>query len=99
MFRAYLLISSCHQLGKTIKESGEEIEEVLTSCSIINSNFDDYSVYRIQSFCKTLKQDTTLDPYNLFSINNSAFTSIVATFMTYIVVMIQFKTAELPLKA
>ena len=46
-----------------------------------------------------MKQDTTMDPYHLFSINNSAFTSIVATYMTYIVVMIQFKTAELPLKA
>ena len=93
------MISSCHQLTKTIKESGEDIEEDITRCSILNSNFDDSTVFKIQTFCKTLKIENTLVPYHLFPINNGAFMSTIATFMTYIVVMIQFKTAELPLKA
>ena len=82
-----------------MKECSEEIEEILTDSKLDCSLMDDHMVYKIQTFCKSLKEENVLIPYNLFKINNAAFLSILATGMTYIVVIIQFKTAELPLKA
>ena len=100
MYRAHALISSSHQFCTTLKESGEEIEEFLTENTIISMNMvDDHILYKIQIFCKHLKEESKFSPFNLFQMNNSIFLSIVATALTYIVVMVQFKTTELPLKA
>lgn len=99
LYRAYMLISSNHHLCLAMRERGEEIEEFLTECSILNETIDDHLFYRIQTFCKKIKRDSKFSPLNLFSMNNGAFLSIVATAMTYIVVMVQFKTTQLPLKA
>ena len=93
-----MLISSSHQMCLAMRKSGEEIEEFLSECPILNENTDEHLMYRIQTFCKNLKS-SAFSPLNLFSMNNSAFLSIVATALTYIVVMVQFKTTQLPLKA
>ena len=94
-----MLISSNHQMSLAMSESGEEIEEFLSECPILNETIDEHFCYRIQTFCKSLKRDSKFSPLNLFLMNNGAFLSIVATALTYIVVMVQFKTTQLPLKA
>ena len=94
-----MLISSNHQLCLAMSESGEEIEEFLSECQILNEIIDEHLIYRIQTFCKKLKNDSKFSPFNLFQMNNGAFLAIVATALTYIVVMVQFKTTELPLLA
>ena len=94
-----MLISSSHQMCLAMRESGEEIEEFLSECPIMNENTDEHLMYRIQTFCKNLKRDAKFSPLNLFLMDNTAFLSIVATALTYIVVMVQFKTTQLPLKA
>ena len=99
MYRAHALISSTHQFCTAMKESGEEIEEFLTDFSIVNANIDDHILYKLHTFCKHLKEESKFSLFNLFQMNNSIFISIVATALTYIVVMVQFKTTELPLKA
>ena len=99
MYRTRILISSSHQFCTAVKESGEEIEEFLTEIPIVNANIDDYTYYRIQTYCKHLKEDAKFSPFNLFKMSNSIFISILATALTYMVVMVQFKTTELPLKA
>ena len=78
-----------------MKETGEAIEEFLSNYM----NLEDHFIHEIQGLCRDLKQDNTMNPFNLFIINNGAFMSIVATALTYIVVLVQFKTTELPLKA
>ena len=94
-----MLISSSHQMCLAMRESGEEIEEFLSECPIMNENTDEHLMHRIQTFCKNLKRDAKFSPLNLFLMDNAAFLSIVATALTYIVVMVQFKTTELPLLA
>ncbi len=88
-----------NELSRAMKESAEEIEEFLINCPIINANIGDMYLYKIQSLCKALKQENTIYPFHFFPINNGAFMSFLATSLTYIVVMVQFKTMDLPLKA
>ena len=78
-----------------MKETGEAIEEFLSNSLDLEEKF----ILESQILCRDLKQDNILNPFNLFIINNGAFMSIVATALTYIVVLVQFKTTELPLKA
>ena len=97
--RAYILISATVLISKTMKECGEEMEETFTQCPMIFSTMDKHMIYKIQMSCKRLKEENKFAPYKLFGINYAAFLSIVAIALTYIVVMVQFKTSELPLKA
>ena len=97
--RAYIMISATVRISKSMKECGEEMEETFTHCPMIFSSMDKHMIYKIQTSCKRLKEENKFAPYKLFGINYAAFLSIVATAMTYIVVMVQFKTSELPLKA
>ena len=85
--------------SRAMKESAEEVEEFVSNCPFFDAKIDEMYIYKIQSLCKTLKRENTMYPFNFFPINNGAFMSFLATSMTYIVVMIQFKTTELPLKA
>ena len=97
--RAYNIISKLHEVANVAKEGAEEIEESFTNFPMIHENLNNQQRFKIKSFCKVLKQDTTMHPYNLFGINNAAFMSFIATCLTYTVIGIQFKTVELPLKA
>ena len=97
--RSYHIISEISEVTHSAKDGAEEIEEFFTDCKMIHENLSDQHRFRIKSFCKVLKQDTTLCPHKLFEINNTAFMSFIATCLTYIVIAIQFKTVELPLKA
>ena len=97
--RSYHIISEISEVTHSAKDGAEEIEEFFTDCEMIHENLSDQHRFRIKSFCKVLKQDTKLCPHKLFEINNTAFISFIATCLTYIVIAIQFKTVELPLKA
>ena len=92
-----MLINSSHQLVTAIKEVGEDIEEFLTGCPL--TNIDDHFIYKLQNLCKECKYGGKWSPLNLFDMSNEVYFSIVSTAFTYIIVMIQFKTTELPLKA
>ena len=97
--RSYHIISEISEVTHSAKGGAEEIEDFFTDCPMIHETLSDEQRFRIKSFCKVLKKDTTLCPHKLFEINNTAFMSFIATCLTYIVIAIQFKTVELPLKA
>ena len=54
--------------------------------------------YKIKKMCKEMKS-MALSPFNLFTMNFSTLVSVIATVLTYVIVLLQLKTVELPLKA
>ena len=99
MLRMYYLIFKVHTLGDTLVKTADEIEEHLTLNDNIMQNMDKVTKYKVKKMCKDMRDMKTFSPYGIFTINQEAFLSIIAVSLTYIVVLMQFKTSEIQLKS
>ena len=92
----YFIISDVQELLETSKNIAEDLEETTTNCKNFEFWVTEEIQYKIAKLCKELKENV-LSPYDLFHINREAFMAIVSTALTYIIVLMQFKSFELPL--
>ena len=95
--RVYYVISDASHLRKTISETSEYLEESLVF-DMPDFEMSEVMEEQIKRISKKLKTDCHLFPYKLFLINNEAFLAIITIALTYLVVLLQLKTAELPLE-
>ena len=97
LYRVYQTITDSQELTKAMKEVAEELEDHLVNSEKMTEIFDEKTEFKMRKICKDLKEKSSICPFDLFPINREAFLSMTATALTYIVVLIQFKTSELPL--
>ena len=90
-------ISDCQELSEAMKNVAEELEDHLTDCKEMSEKFDDQCEYKMKQICRRLKEKSSISPFDLFPINKEALLSLFASALTYIIVLLQFKTSELPL--
>jgi hypothetical protein len=83
-------------LANTLQTVAKDFEDYIIDCPYLEG-LDVTSEKQLQELCKALKKDVPLNPYSLFVMNKSALFSAVTTSLTYIIVLLQFKTAEIPL--
>ena len=97
--RLYYTTKDSQELNEAMKSTGEDIEDLIIDCPFTNEMFDDQVEYKIKRIIKSIKEHTCMSPMGLFCINNAAFLTILSTILTYIIVLMQIKTTELPLTA
>ena len=97
--RLYYTTKDSQELNEAMKSTGEDIEDLIIDCPFTNEMFDDQVEYKIKRIIKSIKQHACMSPMGLFCINNAAFLTILSTILTYIIVLMQIKTTELPLTA
>ena len=97
--RLFFTTKDSQELNEAMKSTGEEIEDLIIDCPFTNEMFEDQIEYKIKRIIKSIKEHTCMSPMGLFCINNAAFLTILSTIMTYIIVLMQIKTTELPLTA
>ena len=74
------------------------IEDLILNDISLFQQIDEPMEYNIKKMCKEMKS-MALSPFNLFTMNFSTLVSVIATVLTYVIVLLQLKTVELPLKA
>ena len=97
--RLYYTTKDSQELNEAMISAGEDIEDLIINCPFTNEMFDDQVEYKIKRIIKSIKEHTCMSPMGLFCINNAAFLTILSTILTYIIVLMQIKTTELPLTA
>ena len=97
--RLYYTTKDSQEMNSAMKSTAEEIEDLVIDCPWTNEIFDDQMEVKVKHVIKSIKGHTFMSPMSLFPINNAAFLTIMSTIMTYIIVLMQLKTTELPLIA
>ena len=96
--RLYYTTFDSQELNEAMITTGEEIEDLIISCPFTNEFFEEgQNEYRIKRIIKKIKGHTCMSPMGLFCINNAASLTILSTILTYIIVLMQIKTTEIPL--
>lgn len=85
------------KLGDAMIEACEDIKDYFVRKEDHISKLTPEQMYKLKALCKQLDNPTPMTPLGLFSMKQSALLSAFGTSLTYIIVLIQFKTTELPL--
>ena len=75
------------------------IQDLILNNPSIFKQIDENMEYDIKKTCKEMKTINPVCPFNLFAMNLSELQNVLTTALTYIIVLMQLKTAEMPLKA
>ena len=90
---------SIQKLRKSIHDCIESIQEELTDSDQFGWLLDERNEILARKLCIGLQEQSNLSPLALFDLDKGSLLTIINTSITFIVVLVQFKTAELPLKA
>ena len=98
-FKLYVLTTSSHQLGRNMKTLGRRFDKIMVSleetCKATVEAIENQALEKKVSLLKTfVDSDSPISPFGYFSINGGTFLSAMATVLTYLIVLIQFKMAE-----
>lgn len=81
-----------------MKQTSDTLEDVLSSSPAYMDSMDDLYSMKMGQVIQRLKGGYRLMSFKMFSINREAFMGLLSTAITYIVVLLQFKTTEIPLE-
>ena len=94
----YTSNTSVHRLSISLQNCIECIEDEMTDCEKYFEVIQEKEEVKFKHLCRKLKALSNLTPLDLFDMNKGQLLSVFSTSLTYIVVLVQFKTSELPLK-
>ena len=99
--RLFVLTISAHSLGQNIKDLKQTFDVYLTYTKHEQHSRNDFDDKQLQEKKIQLLKDALLDndppisPYGYFSLTGGTFLSTLATILTYLIVLIQFKLANI----
>ena len=97
LYRDFLANSQSYHLKQMLNKTADTIEEISTKSSQNYEKVEQFQEIKIRKICLDLRELSKPLVYNLFEMDRSSFVTVIATALTYIVVLFQFQTSEMPL--
>ena len=97
--RLYYTNLDSQRLASAMFRSAKIIQDIVINDAKAFEHVDETMEYEVRKLCQDMRASHPICPFNLFSTNLSTLLNVLSTALTYVIVLMQLKFVELPLKA